>query len=149
MVRHLKVNSGKNIKIDKLLFHDLVKTIKIILDFDISSLIINFIPSDQILDINIKFLNHNFTTDIITFNYSGDHHLLDGELYISNEDAAYNAKKFGVTLVEEYFRLVIHGILHLLNYDDQNKSAKLVMKRLENRLIKESKFLLSKNEKLK
>ncbi len=142
MVKNLKVNSGKNIKIDKALVHALVKTLKKELGFDISTLIINFIPSNQILEINKKYLNHNFTTDIITFNYSGNHKLLDGELYISKEDALYNAGKFEVPLIEEYFRLVIHGILHLMNYDDQNKSAKLVMKRLENKLIKISNFKL-------
>ncbi len=144
MVKNLKVNSGKKIKIDKLLVHDLVKTLKEELDFDISSLIINFIPSNQILEINKEYLNHNFTTDIITFNYSGDHVLLDGELYISKEDAIYNAGKFGVSLIEEYFRLVVHGILHLMDYDDQNKSAKLVMKRLENKLVKACKIKLLK-----
>lgn len=144
MVRNLKVNAGKNIKIDKILIHNLVKTINEKLDFEISSLIINFIPSNQILDINRKYLKHNYTTDIITFNYSGSHKLLDGELYISGEDAQYNAGKYGVSLIEEYFRLVIHGILHLMNYDDRDKKDRISMKRLENNLVKQTKNKLLK-----
>ena len=144
MVRNLKVNAGNNIKIDKILIHNLVKTINEKLDFEISSLIINFIPSNQILDINRKYLKHNYTTDIITFNYSGSHKLLDGELYISREDAQYNAGKYGVSLIEEYFRLVIHGILHLMNYDDRDKKDRISMKRLENNLVKQSKNKLLK-----
>ncbi len=149
MVRNLKVNAGKNINIDKILIHNLVKSIKKKLDFEISSLIINFIPSNQILEINRKYLKHNYTTDIITFNYSGSHKLLDGELYISREDAYFNAGKYGVSLTEEYFRLVIHGILHLMNYDDMNKKNKRTMKRLENILVKGSKDNLLKGKSIK
>ena len=146
MIKNLQVNSGSNIKIDKKLIHILVRKLKLELDFDIVSLIINFISSEQILEINNIYLNHNFTTDIITFNYSGNYENLDGELFISAQDALENAKKYKVKLNEEYFRLVIHGILHLLNYDDQNKNAKLVMKRLENKLVKlTTKELLNKN----
>ena len=146
MVKNLQVNSGKNINIDKLLFHNLVRSLKTELNFEIASLIINFIPAEQILEINKEYLNHHYTTDIITFNYSGSHNLLDGEIFISKEDAGYNAKKFRIRLIDEYFRLVIHGILHLLDYDDQNKSAKLVMKRLENKLVKTNKIkYLGKN----
>jgi len=146
VIKNLQVNSGSNIKIDKKLIHILVRKLKLELDFDIVSLIINFISSEQILEINNIYLNHNFTTDIITFNYSGNYENLDGELFISAQDALENAKKYKVKLNEEYFRLVIHGILHLLNYDDQNKNAKLVMKRLENKLVKlTTKELLNKN----
>ncbi len=143
MIKNLQVNSGKTIEINKILIHKLVKNLKGNLNFEISSLIINFIPAEKIHEINIKYLNHDFTTDIITFNYSGGHRILDGELFISKEDAFFNAKKFKVSLIEEYFRLVIHGILHLMDYDDQNKNAKLVMKRLENKLV-----IICKNELL-
>ncbi|MCL5029136.1 MAG: rRNA maturation RNase YbeY [Bacteroidetes bacterium] len=106
------------------------------LNFEISSIQINFISSKRILEINVKYLGHNYFTDIITFNYSEQINILEGELYISYEEASKNAQKFGVPEKFEYFRLVIHGILHLLGYDDQNKNAKLVMKRLENNLLK-------------
>ncbi len=136
MVKNLKVNFSNSIEIKKGIVHILVKYLKNELKFNISSLIINFIEADLITRINIQYLNHHYSTDIITFNYSGNHNLLDGELYISVEDAAANAKKFGVLNVREYYRLVIHGILHLMGYDDRSKNDKLVMKRAENKLLK-------------
>jgi rRNA maturation RNase YbeY len=136
VVKNLQVNFLSKAALEKLSVHKLVHCLKNELNFNISSLLINFIHSDQITGINRNYLKHHSSTDIITFNYSGDHNLLDGELYISLEDADYNAKKFGVSLKNEYYRLVIHGILHLLDYDDLKKSDKLVMKKIENSLLK-------------
>ncbi len=136
MIKNLQVNFTDDIKISKIQIHDLVKYLKNELNFEINSLLINFISSDRILEINVKYLGHNYFTDIITFNYSEMTDILDGELYISFEEAEKNAEKFKVPISYEYFRLVIHGILHLLGYDDQNKNAKLVMKRLENNFLK-------------
>lgn len=135
MVKNLKVNFSGFFEIKKGIFHKLVEYLKNELKFDISFLIINFVSADLITQINIKYLNHHYSTDIITFNYNGNSKKLDGELYISKEDAKLNAEKFRVSCQDEYYRLVIHGILHLLSYDDQNKNAKLVMKRLENKLL--------------
>ena len=136
MVKNLQVNIWGKTALEKLSIHKLIHYLKKELNFNISLLLINFINSDELTKINRNYLKHYTSTDIITFNYSGDHSLLDGELYISLEDAAYNAKKFGVELKNEYFRLVIHGILHLLDYDDLKKSDKLVMKKIENNLLK-------------
>lgn len=136
MVKNLQVNFTDNFKSSKIHFHKLVKFLEDELNFEILSIQINFISSKRILEINVKYLGHNYFTDIITFNYSEQINILDGELYISYEEAIKNAHKFGVPEKFEYFRLVIHGILHLLGYDDQNKNAKLVMKRLENNLLK-------------
>lgn len=136
MVKNLQVNFTDNFKSSKIHFHELVKFLEDELNFEISSIQINFISSKRILEINVKYLGHNYFTDIITFNYSEQINILEGELYISYEEASKNAQKFGVPEKFEYFRLVIHGILHLLGYDDQNKNAKLVMKRLENNLLK-------------
>jgi len=66
---------------------------------------------------------------------------MDSELYISWQDAAGNAKKYGVSLEQELMRLVIHGVLHLLGYDDKSQKKRLVMKRMENRLVNKYIFL--------
>ncbi len=139
MVKNLQVNYTNSFNFSKIQIHDLVNYLRNELEFELNSLLINFISSIEILEINVKYLGHNYFTDIITFNYSEQSNILDGELYISYEEAENNAKKYRVPSKFEYFRLVIHGILHLLGYDDQNKNAKLVMKRLENNLLK--KFL--------
>ena len=79
-------------------------------------------------------------TDIITFNYSNVLDQIDGEIFISIEDALNNSKKYKVSLSDELVRLVIHGILHLLGYDDLNTSEKKIMKRLENKLLSKNNF---------
>ncbi len=143
MVKSLKVNSiNKNI--DKFLFHRLVSLLKKEFGFEIESLLINFVSSDYILEISKKFLHHDYSTDIITFNYSNKILLFDAELYISLYDAEKNAKNYQVSLEQELLRLVIHGILHLLEYDDMTEKDRLVMKKIENRLVIKYMFLLKK-----
>ena len=146
MVKNLFVNNTSNIKIDKVLVHKIVQLLKNNFELTINSLIINFITDDEIKIININYLNHNYSTDIITFNYDGDKKFIDGEIFISINDAEWNSKKFKVTFSEEILRLVIHGILHLLGFDDQSKAEKIIMKKYENKLLKNYKFLLLSSE---
>ena len=143
MIKNLEVNNSSKIRISKLFVHKIVGLLKNEFNFSISSLLINFISASQIIKINKNFLNHNYSTDIITFSYSSESSVIDSEIYISVEDAESNAEKFGVTFTEEILRLVIHGILHLLGYDDKTSEMKAKMKRIENRLCKKySKSLL-------
>lgn len=119
----------------KMGIHDLVKSLSKELNFKVSNLEINFISAKAILDINKSYLKHDYTTDIITFNYSKIITELDGEIFISFDDALSNSKKFKVSLSDEFVRLIIHGILHLLGYDDLAHSDKILMKRMENKLL--------------
>ncbi len=122
--------------------HDLIKSLSNELYFKISDLEINFISAKSILDINKNYLNHDYTTDIITFNYSEIVNELDAEIFISIDDALSNSKKFNVSVSDELVRLVIHGILHLLGYDDIAHSDKKIMKRMENKLLSKFKIVL-------
>ena len=142
MVKNLSISCGKGIKIDKKKIHELVAGLKPVLEFKVSSLTINFVTPEEILEINSQYLKHFFTTDIITFNYSGENFNFDGEIFISYEDALKNSKKFKVSFDNELLRLVIHGILHLSGFDDMKKEEKRIMKKLENDLVKifEKKF---------
>ena len=128
--------------IDKRKIHLLVKELSHNLSFQLVSLEINIISSDEIISLNKKHLKHDYTTDILTFNYSSKKALLDAEIFISVDDAKSNSKKFKVSFNEEIGRLVIHGILHLLGFDDRITSEKKVMKRLENKLLSSFKFIL-------
>lgn len=112
------------------------------LNFSICSVNVSFVDNKEILEINGKYLNHHFTTDILTFNYNGSNTDLDGEIIISYDDAIENAKRFNTTGKEEYLRLIIHGILHLVGYDDQQKNDKLKMKRKETSLVKKLNYLI-------
>lgn len=136
MVKNLRIYSKKNYKIDKYLIHRLIKFLKYDLKFTFSAIQINFVSSDQITQINKKYLKHDYSTDIITFDYSTKKQSVEAELYISVEDAHFNARKFGVTFDKEIIRLVIHGILHLIGFDDKTTEKRLIMKRNEDKLLK-------------
>ena len=140
-MKNLRIYSiDKKIKKNKI--HDLVKSLSSELKFVVSNLEINIVTQNDILEINKTYLKHNFTTDIITFNYSDLFNELDGEIFISIDDAFTNSKKFKVSLSDELVRLVIHGVLHLLGYDDQTLADKKVMKKLENKLLSNNNFIL-------
>lgn len=93
---------------------------------EINSLIFVFSDDDFLLQINKKYLRHNTLTDIITFDLSDDL-TLDGEIYISLDRVKDNAKKFDVKYVNEIHRVMIHGVLHLIGYNDKTPSQKRKM----------------------
>jgi len=99
---------------------------------------INFIiTSDKVLQkINLKYLNTDTYTDIITFALSEEQEIVSGDIYLSIERIAENSEKYRVTLEEELRRILIHGILHLLGYDDIAANEKKKMTRLENKYLK-------------
>ncbi|MFA4924047.1 MAG: rRNA maturation RNase YbeY [Ignavibacteriaceae bacterium] len=132
----------KKIDFKKSLIRTIVLELAEELHFSIASINVSFVDKKEILELNGKYLNHHFSTDILTFNYSGSNTKLDGEIIISYEDAIENARRFHISDQEEYLRLIIHGILHLLDYDDQNKSDKLKMKRKETALVKKLNYLI-------
>jgi rRNA maturation RNase YbeY len=98
---------------------------------------LNFIFCDDnyLLNINIKYLKHDYLTDIITFDYSGDKSILSGDAYISIDRAKENAILYKQTLQKEVKRLLIHGLLHLIGYSDKNEKAKKLMRELEDRYL--------------
>ena len=144
MVKNLAVSNTTTYKIHKGEIHNLVHKLKSDLDFNIESVAINFITEKEIIPINISYLGHNYSTDIITFNYSGENYTLDGEIFISLDDASYYSNKYSVDLCNEVLRLVIHGFLHLLGYDDQTAKDKKIMKQKENKLVEKYLYSLTK-----
>ena len=133
-MKNFTVTTPKSIKLDKKIAHSIMSELKKILSFTIESLNINFITPDLMIEINKQYLNHNYDTDIITFNYSGSNTNLDGEIFISIGQAIDNSIRFNVNLDSELIRLIVHGILHLLGYDDQKSSDKKKMKIEEDKL---------------
>ena len=78
-----------------------------------------FANSIKIKEINNQFLNHNYSTDVITFALQDTGNDLEGEIYVCYEVAENQACEFGVPFREELLRLIVHGILHLAGYDDK------------------------------
>jgi len=138
-MKNVKLFSEKGFRIDKKCIDVLVSKLQSELEFEIDSLEFNFVGNETITEINKKHLEHNYSTDIITFNYSGESYTFDAEIFISVPQALENSKKYGVNLDNELGRLIIHGILHLLGYDDINLAKKRKMKEIENELIEKYK----------
>jgi len=132
----------KKLDFKKSIVREVVLKLSKELSFSIISVNVSFVDNKEILELNGKYLDHHFTTDILTFNYNGSNTELDGEIIISYDDAIENAKRFNITGKEEYLRLIIHGILHLVGYDDQQKNDKLKMKRKETSLVKKLNYLI-------
>ena len=93
-----------------------------------------FCSDNYILDINIKYLQHDYFTDIITFDYcEGD--LVSGDLFISIDSVRENALHYGVRFEDELDRVMVHGLLHLIGYDDHTSEETAVMRQKEDYYI--------------
>lgn len=90
-----------------------------------------FCSDEYLLGINKEHLNHDYYTDIITFDYC-EENLINGDLFISIDTVAENAKKFGVEFTNELNRVIIHGVLHLCGYKDKSPKDAAMMRSKEN-----------------
>ena len=98
----------------------------------LNSLTIIFCSDEYLLDINKQFLQHDYYTDIITFNLSEDIKVIEGEIYISVDRVRDNAISNKVTVKQELHRVLFHGVLHLCGYLDKSVKAKKEMTLQEN-----------------
>ena len=94
-----------------------------------------FCSDDELLEINIKHLNHNTFTDIITFDYTEDKKI-SSDIFISIDRVIENSKKFDTSFENELHRVMIHGVLHLCGYKDKTKSDAELMRKKENWALK-------------
>lgn len=90
-----------------------------------------FCNDDKILEVNREYLQHDYYTDIITFDYTeGD--IISGDLFISLDTVLSNSEQLGVQYEQELFRVIIHGILHLCGINDKGEGEREIMEREEN-----------------
>ncbi len=100
---------------------------------DLGAISIVFCSDEYLLGINRDYLKHDYYTDIITFDYcDSDRKILSGDLLISIDTVASNAKKYGVSFDDELLRVIVHGILHLSGYGDKSDEEARTMRAKEN-----------------
>ena len=94
-----------------------------------------FCTDAYLLEVNKQYLNHDYFTDIITFDYV-EGNLISGDIFISCERVKENGEEFMTGFDNELRRIIIHGVLHLLGYKDKSKRDKLLMTNKENVYLK-------------
>ena len=85
-----------------------------------------FCDDEKILSVNREFLQHDYYTDVITFDYT-THTRVNGDIYISLDTVATNAEQVGVSFLHELHRIIIHGLLHLTGQADKTPETKAQM----------------------
>ena len=93
-----------------------------------------FVNDEKILEINNEYLQHDYYTDVITFDYN-ENDVLNGDIVISLDTVRTNAEKFGKTFDDELHRVIIHGILHLCGLHDKAPGEREQMEKAENRAL--------------
>ncbi|MDY6402834.1 MAG: rRNA maturation RNase YbeY [Bacteroidales bacterium] len=102
--------------------------------FRLGSVSYIFCSDEKILEVNKQYLNHDFYTDIITFDYV-EKDIINGDIFISTDRVRENAKDFNVAFEEELHRVIIHGILHLLGQQDHTPKEEKQMRKKENEAL--------------
>jgi rRNA maturation RNase YbeY len=106
---------------------------------------LNYIFCDDIYlhSINVQYLNHDTYTDIITFDYYDEFNSISGDMFISIDRVRENSLVNKVTFQEELFRVMIHGVLHLIGFDDKNANDFDKMRSMENFYLNKINFTIS------
>lgn len=98
-----------------------------------------FCSDEYLLEMNKQYLNHDYYTDIITFDYVKNN-IISGDLFISFDRIKENAQKFETEILKELVRVVFHGVLHLVGYNDKTDDEQRIMTEKENYYLSEVDF---------
>jgi len=112
-----------------------IKTISQSEGYQIGDLNYIFCSDDYLLEINKQYLDHDYYTDIITFDNSEDEGKLEGDIYVSIDRVKENAATLGVDFETELRRVLIHGLLHLIGYEDTDDDLKTKMRAKEDECL--------------
>jgi len=103
-------------------------------DYNLGSMTIIFCSEQYILKINREFLSHDYYTDIITFDYCENRNI-SGDLLITLETVRSNSENFNTDFFDELNRVIIHGILHLIGFDDSTPELKVNIRKEEDKAL--------------
>ena len=93
-----------------------------------------FCSDDYLLNINKQYLNHDYYTDVISFDYSEDG-IISGDIFISVDTVKDNAKEYEVEFKKELARVMVHGVLHFIGYKDKTEEDAKLMRQKENQYL--------------
>jgi rRNA maturation RNase YbeY len=93
-----------------------------------------FCSDEKILEVNKEYLQHDYYTDIITFDYCEDN-VISGDIFISLDTVKSNSEQFKTTYNDELHRTIIHGILHLCGINDKGEGEREIMEAAENKAL--------------
>ena len=93
-----------------------------------------FCSDEKILEVNREYLQHDYYTDIITFDYC-EGNIISGDIFISLDTVKSNSEQFNTVYEEELHRTIIHGILHLCGIDDKGEGEREIMEAAENKAL--------------
>jgi rRNA maturation RNase YbeY len=102
--------------------------------FELGDVTVILVTDGYLLELNQKHLDHDFYTDIITFDYCNDD-VISGDLFISVDRVRENAETFQTDFMVELNRVMIHGVLHLCGYKDKTEEEERMMRLLENKYL--------------
>jgi probable rRNA maturation factor len=94
-----------------------------------------FVSDEYLYKMNKEYLHHDYYTDVITFDYTKDN-VISGDIFISVDRVKENAEEYGVTFLNELSRVMIHGVLHLIGFDDATYEEKKEMRKRENEALR-------------
>ena len=113
--------------------------------YNVGNISIIFCSDDYILKTNIKYLSHDYYTDIITFDYCENRNI-SGDLLISLDTVISNSEQYKTDFLEELHRVIIHGILHILGFDDKTPELRENIREEEDKALKILTTLQSLNQ---
>lgn len=115
----------------------LIKWLELIAErenFSVESISYIFCSDTYLLDINKQYLDHDYFTDIITFDYT-EETFLSGDMFISIDRVIENANTYNVSFLNELYRVIVHGLLHLCGYKDKSDSDAILMRSKEDEAL--------------
>lgn len=121
---------------DSEFFVSSIKSLIVSEELEAGAVVIILCNDDYLLELNKKHLNHDYYTDIITFDYS-EKQVVSGDLFISYDRVLENANVFNVDVNYELSRVVYHGILHLCGFKDKTEEDQIIMRQKENYYLDE------------
>ncbi|MBQ2321775.1 MAG: rRNA maturation RNase YbeY [Bacteroidales bacterium] len=128
-------NEGVDLQLkDKLVLKQWIKKVVQSYGLKVGNLSYIFCSDDKIIEVNRQFLQHDYYTDIITFDYDEDG-VVSGDMYISVDTVMTNSQKFAPSFERELHRVIIHGVLHLCGLKDKQPDEEQKMRQAEDNAL--------------